>query len=134
MDYAQEFQKDIVNNPAITEKVTELNGVTEQIKNLEYTKSQTLKQFIKDHPGVSMGSAILHANQQNEGINDELNQLYNKQSSLKANVDYAQNLALKMFDYKIDQNKERVKAEQDIAQEERQFKKQKDIIDYNASA
>ena len=66
MDYAQEFQKDIVNNPAITEKVTELNGVTEQIKNLEYTKSQTLKQFIKDHPGISMGSAILHANQQNE--------------------------------------------------------------------
>lgn len=25
MDYATEFQKDVVNNPAITDKVTELN-------------------------------------------------------------------------------------------------------------
>lgn len=127
MDYATEFQKDVVNNPAITEKVTELNSVTEQIKNLEYTKSKSLKEIMKRYPGISVGSALLQSNQENEGINDELNQLYNKQGSLKANVDYATNLAEKMFGYKIAQNQERVKAEQDIASEDRQFGRQKEI-------
>lgn len=53
-----------------------------------------------------MGAAILEANKQNEGINDDLNQLYNKQGSLKANVDYATSLAEKMFGYKIAQFQE----------------------------
>lgn len=52
MDYATEFAKDVVNNPAITEKVTELNGVTEQIKNLEFTKSNSLKEIKKRYPGI----------------------------------------------------------------------------------
>lgn len=130
MDYATEFAKDVVNNPAITEKVTELNGVTEQIKNLEFTKSNSLKEIKKRYPGIRIWTAILLANQENEGINDELNQLYNKQGALKANVDYATNLAEKMFGYKIAQNQEAVKAQQDIASEERQFGRQKELAQF----
>lgn len=87
---------------------------------------------MKKNPGISIGSAILEANRENEGINDELNQLYNKQSSLKANVDYATNLAEKMFGYKIEQNKEKVAQEQALAQEQRQFTRQKELAQYNA--
>jgi hypothetical protein len=50
MDYAVEFQKDIVDNPEINSIVTDLNATTERIKELEQAKSKTLKKIIADHP------------------------------------------------------------------------------------
>jgi hypothetical protein len=50
MDYAAEFQKDIVNNPEINSLATDLNATNQSIKELEQSKSKTLKKIIADHP------------------------------------------------------------------------------------
>lgn len=74
---------------------------------------------------------MLLANQQNEAIDKNLNQLYDRQANQNANLTYKTNIAEKAFDYKIDQDKlDRAEASQ-IASETRQFERQKDLAKYS---
>lgn len=73
---------------------------------------------------------MLLANQQNEAIDKNLNQLYDRQANQNANLTYRTNIAEKAFDYKIEQDKlDRAEASQ-IAQENRAFERQKQLATF----
>lgn len=105
LDYALEFQKDIVNNPEITKLAQTVRDTDKQIADLEADKAKTLKRIQADHPGISTGLLYEVAAEQNWPINDQLTQLRNQRALDASNLDYKTNIAQKMFDYKIDQAK-----------------------------
>ena len=81
---------------------------------------------------------MLWASKENQAIDKQLNQLYNKQQIGTANLKYNTDLAMKAFDFKIDQNKTaqsqafeaaKLQAQQEftIRQDERNFSQQKEF-------
>ena len=81
---------------------------------------------------------MLWASKENQAIDKQLNQLYNKQQIGSANLQYNTDLAMKAFDFKVDQNKTaqsqafeaaKLQAQQDftVRQDERNFSQQKEL-------
>lgn len=135
IDYAEQFKKDIVNNPDLLKQNEELNAVNLEIKTLEDQKKATFDEFIAAHPGVSTGAALLWASKENEAVDKRLNQLYDKQSVGSANLKYQTDLAMKAFDYKVQQQRDaqsmafdlaKIKNAQEfqISQDERNYRQQ----------
>lgn len=130
IDYAQAYKDEVANNPELTKLNEELSATSLQIKELERQKAETMKGIVSQYQGITTGAAMLLANQQNEAIDKNLNQLYDKQANLNSNLTYRTNIAEKAFDYKIEQDKlDRAEASQ-IAQEERQFERQKELATF----
>lgn len=131
IDYAQSYKDEVANNPELAKLNEELSATSLQIKELERQKADTMKGIISQYKGITTGAAMLLANQQNEAIDKNLNQLYDRQANQNANLTYKTNIAEKAFDYKIDQDKlDRAEASQ-IASETRQFERQKDLAKYS---
>jgi len=105
IDYATEFQNKVINNPALVKLNDTVNATAFRIKELRDQKARAYKDIIKQYPGITHGAAILLANQQNDAVDQELNQLQNQQSVDTSNLQYQTGLLEKGFGLEYDQTR-----------------------------
>lgn len=105
IDYAKQFQQQVVNNPTIIQAHSDLNDVNWQILDLETASKKIIRDIESSHPWISTWLLYEVANEQQRPINDQLNLLYNKSNILSSNLQYQTDLAEKMYDY---QNKQEI--------------------------
>lgn len=132
MDYASEFKKDVVENPEIRALVKETVANKSQIDTLENEKRRKVQEIIDKNPGLSTGMALTLARKEISVIDDQLSALYVKQNAATSNLQYQTDLAEKMFGYKMEQAKDAQAQANQIAAEERQFGRAKDLAAFQS--
>lgn len=127
IDYAKEFQQDILNNPELISLSQQVSQTDKDIADLEAKSKNILKDIEAKHPWISTWLLYEIAAEQQAPINEQLTLMYNQRNKQASDLNYKTELTQKMFDYKVAQQQQEEQRAYEVQklQEERTYEQQK---------